>query len=168
MGEAFGKAISREAHAYQGVVYDLELCDDGGECASLVARVGAGEIVDWRESRRGMVEVVLDATSLYLPRWYFEGKFQELPELKLGQRYLSKNEFLELAPSGYDAYIFADGEVVHVSGQAARLDPSAYGQDWVAVLETAAMLTPVPQFGRAVSEGSAITGSPVLDGGKSK
>ena len=38
MGEAFGKAISREAHAYQGVVYDLELCDDGGECASLVAR----------------------------------------------------------------------------------------------------------------------------------
>ena len=35
MGEAFKKAISREAHAYQGVVYGLELCDDGGECASL-------------------------------------------------------------------------------------------------------------------------------------
>ena len=168
MGEALKKAVSREAHTYQGVVYDLELCDDGGECASLVTRVGAGEVVDWRESRRGMVEVVLGATSLYLPRWYFEGKFQELPELTLGKRYLSKEAFLELAPSEYDAYLFYNEEVVHVSGQAARLDPSAYGQDWVAVLETAAMLTPVPQFGRSVSEGSAITGSPVLDGRKSK
>ena len=164
MGEAFGKAISREAHAYQGVVYDLELCDDGGECASLVARVGAGEIVDWRESRRGMVEVVLDATSLYLPRWYFEGKFQELPELKLGQRYLSKNEFLELAPSGYDAYIFADGEIVHVSGQAARLDIATYGQAWVAVRESAAMVTPVTQLGQDSSEGTETAGDPVLDG----
>ena len=168
MGEAFRKAISREAHTYQGVVYDIELCDEGDECASLVTRVGAGEIVDWRESRRGMVEVALGATSLYLPRWYFDGKFQELPELALGKRYLSKEEFLEFAPSEYDAYLFSNEEVVHVSGQAARLDPSAYGQDWVAVLETAAMLTPVPQFGRAVSEGSAITGSPVLDGRKSK
>lgn len=143
MGEAFGKAISREAHAYQGVVYDLELCDDGGECASLVARVGAGEIVDWRESRRDMVEVVLGATSLYLPRWYFEGKFQALPELGLGKRYLSRDKFLELAPSEYDAYLFSNGEVVHISGQAARLDPAAYGKDWVAILEIVAMMTTV-------------------------
>lgn len=143
MGEAFGKAISREAHAYQGVVYDLELCDDGGECASLVARVGAGEIVDWRESRRGMVEAILGATSLYLPRWYFEGKFQALPELGLGKRYLSRDKFLELAPSEYDAYLFSNGEVVHISGQAARLDPAAYGKDWVAILEIVAMMTTV-------------------------
>ena len=27
MGEAFRKAVSREAHTYQGVVYDLELSD---------------------------------------------------------------------------------------------------------------------------------------------
>ena len=161
MGEAFRKAISREAHTYQGVVYDIELCDEGGECASLVTRVGAGEIVDWRESRRGMVEVALGATSLYLPRWYFDGKFQELPELKLGQRYLSKNEFLELAPSGYDAYIFADGEIVHVSGQAVRLDIATYGQAWVAVRESAVMVTPVTQLGQGVSEA---TGAPILDG----
>ena len=147
MGEAFRKAISREGHVYHGVVYDIELCDEGGECASLVTKVGAGEIVDWRESHRGMVEVLLGETSLHLPRWYFKAKFQELPELKLGQRYLSGNEFLEFAPSEYDAYIFADGEVVHVSGQAARLDIAAYGQAWVAVLEAAAMVTQVPQHG---------------------
>ena len=147
MGEAFRKAISREGHVYHGVVYDIELCDEGGECTSLVTKVGAGEIVDWRESHRGMVEVLLGETSLHLPRWYFKGKFQELPELKLGQRYLSGNEFLEFAPSEYDAYIFADGEVVHVSGQAARLDIAAYGQAWVAVLEAAAMVTQVPQHG---------------------
>ena len=147
MGEAFRKAISREGHVYHGVVYDIELCDEGGECASLVTKVGAGEIVDWRESRWGIVEVVLGETSLHLPRWYFKGKFQELLELKLGQRYLSGNEFLEFAPSEYDAYIFADGEVVHVSGQAARLDIAAYGQAWVAVLEAAAMVTQVPQHG---------------------
>ena len=94
-----------------------------------------------------MVEVLLGETSLHLPRWYFKGKFQELPELKLGQRYLSGNEFLEFAPSEYDAYIFADGEVVHVSGQAARLDIAAYGQAWGAVLEAAAMVTQVPQHG---------------------
>ena len=48
MGEAFRKAISREEHVYHGVVYDIELCDEGGECASLVTKVVAGEIVDWR------------------------------------------------------------------------------------------------------------------------
>ena len=164
MGEAFGKAISREAHAYQGVVYDLELCDDGGECASLVARVGAGEIVGWRESRQGMVEVALGATSLYLPRWYFEGKFQELPELTLGKRYLSKEAFLELAPSEYDAYLFSSGKSVHVPGQADCLDAEAYGQDWVAVLEAAAMVTPVPRLGQDSSEGTETVGDPVLDG----
>ena len=164
MGEAFRKAISREAHTYQGVVYDIELCDEGGECASLVTRVGAGEIVDWRESRRGMVEVALGATSLYLPRWYFDGKFQELPELKLGRRYLSRDEFLEFAPSEYDAYLFSNGKFVHATGYAACLDAGAYGQDWVAVRETAAMVTPVPQLGRDDSEGTAITGAPVLDG----
>lgn len=148
MGEALRKAISREAHTYQGVVYDLEFCDIGGECASLVFRVAAGEIVDWRESRRGMVEVALGETSLYLPRRYFESKFQELPELSLGKRYLSKDEFLEFAPSEYDAYLFPNEEVVHVSGQAARLDPSAYGQDWAAVLETAAMLTAPTSYER--------------------
>lgn len=168
MGEAFGKAVSREAHTYQGVVYDLELCDEGGECASLVARVGAGEIVDWRESRRRMVEAILGATSLYLPRWYFEGKFQELPELTLGKRYLSKEAFLELAPSEYDAYLFSSGKSVHVPGQADCLDAEVYGQDWVAVLEAAAMVTPVPQYERSVSDGAATTGAPVLDGGKSK
>ena len=168
MGEALKKAVSREAHTYQGVVYDLELCDDGGECASLVTRVGAGEVVDWRESRRGMVEVVLGATSLYLPRWYFEGKFQELPELTLGKRYLSKEAFLELAPSEYDAYLFSSGKSVHVPGQADCLDAEAYGQDWVAVLESAAMVTQVPQYERSVSDGAATTGAPVLDGGKSK
>lgn len=141
MEEAFRKAISREAHTYQGVVYDLELCDEGGECASLVTRVAAGEVVDWRESRRGMVEILLGETSLYLPRWYFEGKFQELLELALVKRYLSKDEFLERAPSEYDAYLFSNGEVVHVSGQAACLDPAAYGKDWVAILEIAAMVT---------------------------
>ena len=168
MGEAFGKAISREAHAYQGVVYDLELCDDGGECASLVARVGAGEIVDWRESRRDMVEVGLGATSPYLPRWYFDGKFQELPELKLGKRYLYKDEFLEFATSKYDAYLFSNGKFVLVPEHAAYLDAGAYGQDGVAVLEAAAMVTPAPQLGRDDSEGTAITGAPVLDGRKSK
>ena len=94
-----------------------------------------------------MVEAILGATSLYLPRWYFEGKFQELPELTLGKRYLSKEAFLEFAPSEYDAYIFADGEVVHVSGQEACLDIAAYGQAWVAVLEAAAMVTQGPQHG---------------------
>lgn len=168
MGEAFRKAISREAHTYQGVVYDIELCDEGGECASLVTRVGAGEIVDWRESRRGMVEVALGATSLYLPRWYFDGKFQELPELKLGRRYLSRDEFLEFAPSEYDAYLFSNGKFVHIPGQAACLDAGAYGQDWVAVLESATMVTPVPQRGRDVSEGAATTENPVLDGGQSR
>lgn len=168
MGEAFRKAISREAHTYQGVVYDIELCDEGGECASLVTRVGAGEIVDWRESRRGMVEVALGATSLYLPRWYFDGKFQELPELKLGRRYLSRNEFLEFTPRQYEAYVFADGEFVHIPGQAACLDAGAYGQDWVAVLESATMVIPVPQHGRDVSEGAATTENPVLDGRQSR
>lgn len=167
MGEALRKAISREAHTYQGVVYDIELCDEGGECASLVTRVGAGEIVDWRESRRGMVEVVLGATSLYLPRWYFDGKFQELPELALGKRYLSRDEFLELAPRQYEAYVFADGEFVHIPEQAACLDVAAYGQDWVAILESAAMVTQVPQYERSVSEGAATTGAPVLDGRQS-
>lgn len=55
MSKGFRKAISREGHVYHGVVYDIELCDEGGECASLVTKVGAGEIVDWRESHRGMV-----------------------------------------------------------------------------------------------------------------
>ena len=165
MGEAFRKAISREAHTYQGVVYDIELCDDGGECASMVARAAAGEVIDWRESWRGMVEVVLGAASLYLPRWYFDGKFQELPELKLGRRYLSRNEFLELAPRQYEAYVFADGEFVHIPGQAACLDAAAYGQDWVAVLEAAAMVTPVTKLGQDVSEAA---GAPILDGRQSK
>lgn len=164
MGEAFRKAVSREAHTYQGVVYDIELCDEGGECASLVTRVGAGEIVDWRESRRGMVEVALGATSLYLPRWYFDGKFQELPELKLGRRYLSRDEFLEFAPSEYDAYLFSNGKFVHATGHADCLDAEAYGQDWVAVLEAAAMVTPVPRLGQDSSEGTETAGDPVLDG----
>lgn len=168
IGEELRKAISREAHTYQGVVCDLELCDDGGECASLVSRVAAGEVVDWLESRGGMVEVLLGKTSLYLPKWYFEKKFQELPELSLGKRYLSKAEFLEFAPSEYDAYLFSNGEVVHASGQAPHLDPTAYGQDWAAILETAAMVTPVPQFGRDASKGAATTGGLVLDGRRSK
>ena len=53
MSKGFRKAISREGHVYHGVVYDIELCDEGGGCASLVTKVGAGEIVDWRESHRG-------------------------------------------------------------------------------------------------------------------
>ena len=156
MSKGFRKAISREGHVYHGVVYDIELCDEGGECASLVTKVGAGEIVDWRESRWGIVEVVLGATSLFLPRWYFERKFHELPEL--GKRYLSKEEFLELEPDGYEAYVFASGEFVTVRKCASALCPDSYGQDWAAVLETAAMITPVPQLGQDASEGAATAG----------
>lgn len=147
MSEAFRKAISRETHTYQGVVYDLEFCDDGGECASLVTRVEAGEVVDWRESRRGMVEVVLGETSMCLPKWYFEKKFQELPELKLGRRYLSRDEFLALKPSWYHAYVFSAGEFISVSGGNPTLCPDAYGQEWVAVLEAAMMVTMITPSG---------------------
>lgn len=147
MDAGFSKAISREGHTYQGVVFDLDLPDEDGECASVVTRVAAGDIVFWREDRRGMVEVLLGETSLYLPRWYFKQKFQELPALRLGQRYLTKEEFLELKPSGYHAYVFASGKFVPASGGDPALCPDAYGQEWVAVLEAAAMVTMISPLG---------------------
>lgn len=147
MDAGFSKAISREGHTYQGVVFDLDLPDEDGECASIVTAIGAGDIVSWRDDRRGMVEVALGGTSLYLPRGYFKQKFQELPALRLGQRYLTKEEFLELKPSGYYAYVFASGELVPVCGGDPALCPDAYGQEWVAVLEAAAIVTMVGQPG---------------------
>ena len=49
-------------------------------------------------------------------------------------------------------------------GQADCLDAEAYGQDWVAVLEASAMVTPVPRLGQDSSEGTETAGDPVLDG----